>query len=104
VKNIIAALALFGLLADLCAATTIDTVNRYAWGANLGWMDWTGGAGDTANGAVLGEYVCSGYIYSANVSRQRCAREPDSTAVYPTIMGKPAKNVKTPRGWVRVGH
>jgi hypothetical protein len=46
------------------AATTIDAVNRYAWGANLGWMDWTG---DTAHGAVIGEYVCSGYIYSANV-------------------------------------
>jgi hypothetical protein len=28
------------------------------------WMNWTG---DTNNGAVIGEYVCSGYIYSANV-------------------------------------
>ncbi len=46
------------------AATTIDAVNRYAYGANLGWMDWTG---DGANGAVIGEYVCSGYIYAANV-------------------------------------
>jgi hypothetical protein len=46
------------------AGTTIDAANRYAWGANLGWMDWRG---DTNNGAVIGEYVCSGYIYSANV-------------------------------------
>lgn len=46
------------------AGTTIDTANHYAWGPNLGWMDWRG---DTANGAVIGEYVCSGYIYSANV-------------------------------------
>jgi hypothetical protein len=46
------------------AATTIDAVNKYAWGANLGWMDWRG---DTANGAVIGQYVCSGYIYAANV-------------------------------------
>jgi hypothetical protein len=46
------------------AATTIDAVNRYAYGANLGWIDW---AGDGANGAVIGDYVCSGYIYSANV-------------------------------------
>jgi hypothetical protein len=45
------------------AATTIDPVNKYAYGANLGWMNWTG---DTANGAVIGAYVCSGYIYSAN--------------------------------------
>src|ERR1035438_3427902 len=48
----------------LHAATTIDAANRYAYGANLGWMDWRG---DTNNGAVIGEYVCSGYIYSANV-------------------------------------
>jgi hypothetical protein len=46
------------------AATTIDPVNRYAWGANLGWMDWYAGGTD---GAVVGNYVCSGYIYSANV-------------------------------------
>ena len=46
------------------ASTTIDATNRYAYGANLGWMDWVA---DTNNGAVIGEYVCSGYIYSANV-------------------------------------
>jgi hypothetical protein len=46
------------------AATTIDALNRYAYGANLGWMDWTG---DGTHGAVIGEYVCSGNIYSANV-------------------------------------
>src|ERR1039457_4425054 len=46
------------------AATTIDAANKYAYGANLGWLDWRG---DTANGAVIGDYVCSGYIYSANV-------------------------------------
>ena len=26
----------------LHAATTIDAANRYAYGANLGWMDWRG--------------------------------------------------------------
>src|SRR5580698_6252529 len=46
------------------AATTIDSVNRSAYGANVGWLDWVA---DTNNGAVIGEYVCSGYIYSANV-------------------------------------
>ena len=45
------------------AATTINAVNKYAYGANIGWTDWRG---DTNHGAVLGEYVCSGYIYSAN--------------------------------------
>src|SRR5258706_9956395 len=46
------------------AATTINPANKYAYGANCGWMDWRG---DTNSGAVIGEYVCSGYIYAANV-------------------------------------
>jgi hypothetical protein len=46
------------------AATTINNGNQYAWGANIGWMNWRG---DTNNGAVIGEYVCSGNIYTANV-------------------------------------
>src|SRR5687767_10130203 len=46
------------------AATTINPVNRFAYGANIGWIDWRG---DVANGAVIGEFVCSGYIYAANV-------------------------------------
>ncbi len=50
--------------APLFAATTLDPMNRYAYGANLGWMD---GYADGANGAVIGEYVCSGYMYGANV-------------------------------------
>src|ERR1039458_7060977 len=54
-------------LSTAFAATTIDAANKYAYGANLGWLDWTGGSGETATGTVIGEYVCSGYIYSANV-------------------------------------
>src|SRR5690242_8041018 len=46
------------------AATTIDAANKYAYGANIGWLDCRG---DTNNGAVIGEYVCSGFIYFANV-------------------------------------
>lgn len=48
---------------SIYAATTIDPVNKFAYGANIGWMDWRG---DTNHGAVIGDYVCSGYIYSAN--------------------------------------
>jgi hypothetical protein len=48
----------------LQAATTIDAANKFAYGANLGWLDWTG---DNTHGAVIGAFVCSGYIYSANV-------------------------------------
>ena len=57
-------LALLSLSMSGWTASTIDAANKYAYGANLGWMDWRG---DTANGAVIGQYVCSGYIYAANV-------------------------------------
>src|ERR1035438_8776006 len=54
----------FSTLTSAFAATTIDAANKYAYGANIGWVDWTG---DNTHGAVVGAYVCSGYIYSANV-------------------------------------
>lgn len=46
------------------AATTINVTNNFAYGANVGWVNWRG---DATNGAVIGDYVCSGYIYGANV-------------------------------------
>lgn len=62
--QIMVASAIYIQMATSFAATTIDPTNRYAYGANLGWINWVG---DTNNGAVIGDYVCSGYIYSANV-------------------------------------
>lgn len=47
-----------------CAASNIDSVNRYAFGAEIGWLDWQG---DADNGAVIGPHACSGSIYGANV-------------------------------------
>jgi hypothetical protein len=46
------------------AATTINSVNKFAYGANTGWQDWRGNAD---NGVVIGDFVCSGFIYDANV-------------------------------------
>jgi hypothetical protein len=69
-RTILATIALVFIIcfqsASIRAGTTIDPFNKYAYGANLGWLDWSGGSGQTATGAVIGEYVCSGYIYSAN--------------------------------------
>jgi hypothetical protein len=47
----------------LGASTTIDSSNKYGYGANIGWVN---AEGDETNGAVIGQTVCSGYIYSAN--------------------------------------
>ena len=59
-----AAILLVGATFSGRAATTINATDRHAYGANFGWLDWRG---DTNNGAVIGEHVCSGYMYSANV-------------------------------------
>jgi hypothetical protein len=58
------ALALLASAGWCQAATTINVTNKFAYGANIGWVDWRG---DTNNGGVIGEYVCSGYIYAANI-------------------------------------
>ena len=46
------------------AATTINATNSFAFGTNIGLVNWRG---DVTNGAIVGEYVCSGSIWSANV-------------------------------------
>lgn len=61
------ALAILSLLlvaTSVQAQSTINVTNRYAYGANIGWVD---ARGDTTNGVVVGEYVCSGFAYAANV-------------------------------------
>jgi len=63
-KTLVFIIFVLSLIATAHAASTINTTNRYAYGANIGWMDW---AGDSANGGVIGAYVCSGYIYSDNI-------------------------------------
>ena len=46
------------------AGTTINAVNKYAYGANLGWLT---AYADGVNGAVVTDYTLSGFIYAANV-------------------------------------
>jgi hypothetical protein len=46
------------------AATSINGGDRESYGANAGWIDFRG---NTNAGAVIGEFVCSGYLYGANV-------------------------------------
>ncbi len=49
---------------DSSGASTINPTNNFAYGANIGWMDWRGDSG--TNGVVIREFVCSGNIYAAN--------------------------------------
>src|SRR5581483_6197760 len=50
------------------ATSTIDSTNQYAWGANIGWTDWRPDFdGTNTDGVVVGEFICSGYVYASNV-------------------------------------
>lgn len=71
-RQVIKKLALLlGLVAlPLCvrAASTINTTNQDAWGANIGWMNWRPDfTADNTEGVIIGEFVCAGYIYGANI-------------------------------------
>jgi len=59
----IALICLIAGMTNAWAASTINSTDKFAYGANIGWLN---AAGDVANGSVIGEYVCSGYIWSAN--------------------------------------
>lgn len=63
-KAILSLLLLLNLASLAKASATINSANHFAYGANIGWIDWRG---DATTGAVIGEFICSGYIYSANV-------------------------------------
>lgn len=61
---VLAFLSLLLAAASVQAQSTINATNKYAYAANLGWVN---ARGDVANGLVIGEYVCSGFAYAANV-------------------------------------
>ena len=55
------------------AASTIDPLHPYAYGANVGWLN---ALGDTAHGAVIGQYYCTGFVWSANCGWIGLGRSP----------------------------
>jgi hypothetical protein len=59
----IAALLLAAFISS-SSASTIDSANRYAFGANVGWLDCLA---NTNHGVVIGPQVCSGYIFSGTL-------------------------------------
>jgi hypothetical protein len=45
------------------AGTTINPTNRQAYSANMGWLD---ARTDLTNGASIGMFYCTGFVYCAN--------------------------------------
>ncbi|NKB23521.1 MAG: hypothetical protein GKR87_03895 [Kiritimatiellae bacterium] len=60
---LIAFLAVGLLNATSWAATTINATNKYAYGANIGWIN---SQGDISNGLVITPSFCTGFLWSAN--------------------------------------
>jgi len=56
-------LYLASLVVSSFSGTTIHEANKYAYGANLGWVNWQA---DTNQGAWVGQLFCTGYLWSAN--------------------------------------
>jgi hypothetical protein len=54
--------ALWLPLTLLGAQSTIDTNNKWAYSSSAGWINCRT---DATNGAVIGQYFCSGYFYSS---------------------------------------
>lgn len=52
------------LVNPVFAETTVDAVDKYSWGANIGWINWQG---DVAHGAVFTDKIASGFIWGANI-------------------------------------
>ena len=54
---------LLALTARVGAQSTINSTNKYAYGANTGWMDFRS---SPTYGVAVGEVYLSGKIYAAN--------------------------------------
>ena len=63
-KIAVSGLVILAALMTASAATSINAINKFGYGANIAWID---ARGDTNRGAIIGEFVCSGYLYAANV-------------------------------------
>ncbi len=60
-------------------STVIDSNNRFCFASNLGWGDWRG---DINSGVIVGEYVCSGYVYFANVGWMNLGSGTPTNGIY----------------------
>jgi hypothetical protein len=51
-------------LVDAQAASNFASNHSLAWAGNIGWLNWRA---DSDHGVAIDQFVCAGFIYSANV-------------------------------------
>lgn len=54
----------FALVVPAAAQSTINSGDKFAYGANTGWLNWRP---SSADGVLIGEAFLSGHIYAANL-------------------------------------
>ncbi|MDA1276955.1 MAG: hypothetical protein O2960_23300 [Verrucomicrobia bacterium] len=64
VKTIVTVCGVLACTALCFGETNVNETRSRAWSANTGWIQWRP---DRVYGARIDEYVCSGFIYSANL-------------------------------------
>lgn len=64
IKRLFLAFSLSALALSAFAVTTIDDTNKFAWAANVGWLNFQG---DVTNGASFGKNYATGFIWGANI-------------------------------------
>jgi hypothetical protein len=65
-SRVIMPLAAMGLLLACLGASSIDSVLKYSWGENIGWLNWRDANGTSQGVEHHGTYL-SGYIWGENV-------------------------------------
>lgn len=60
-RAVVCALGIVGMAGVTLAASSVNVTNKWAWSAGAGWINCRP---DSTNGAVVGEFFCSGYMYS----------------------------------------
>jgi hypothetical protein len=54
------------------AAGTINSTNHYAWGGNIGWIDFRPERPNAGDGFTFGEFSCGGWLWSPNIGWINC--------------------------------
>ena len=96
-KTLLVSMLLLGSVLSAQTATTINAVNKFSYGANIGWMDWRG---DTNNGAVIGEFVCAGNLEAKRYFDLYFLPERAGPSVQLLADGKPLPLLPDPSRWI----
>ncbi|MEM7391036.1 MAG: DUF11 domain-containing protein, partial [Verrucomicrobiota bacterium] len=85
-------LSLMGLVVVSPGTTTINDLNRFGYGSNIGWINWQA---NTNHGVEVGSMYCTGFAWSASSGWINLGRGPTNHCQYGnTTVGDTGVNVE----------